>query len=56
VHGKAVNKIKEALSNAPVLRYYDIHKPATVLCDSSQSGLGAAILQDEHPVEFSPER
>ena len=55
VHGEAVTKIKDALSNAPVglLRYYDVNKPVTVQCDSSQSGLGAAILQEGHPVEFA---
>jgi len=53
VHGEAVAKIKDALSKAPVLRYYDVNKPKTVQCDSSQSGLGAAILQEGHPVEFA---
>ena len=53
VHSKAVAKIKDALSNAPVLRYYDVNKPVTVQCDSSQSGFGAAILQESHPVEFA---
>ena len=53
VHGEAVAKIKDALSNAPVLRYYDVTKPVTIQADSSQSGLGAAILQEGHPVEFA---
>ena len=53
VHGAAVDKIKNALANAPVLRYYDLTKDVTVQCDSSQSGMGAVMLQDGHPVEFA---
>ena len=28
-------------------------KPAVLTCDASKSGLGAACLQDEHPIAFA---
>lgn len=53
VHGEALTKLKRTLSNAPVLRYYDVNKDVLLQCDSSQSGLGAVLLQDNLPVEFA---
>ena len=53
VHGKAFRALKTHISSARVLAYYDVTKPVTVQCDSSQSGLGAALLQDGKPVEFA---
>ena len=43
-------KIKEILTEAPVLAYYDVKKPVTVTCDASKSGLGPALLHDAKPV------
>ena len=53
VHGRAFEKLKEILSSDPVLGYYDVGKPAVVQCDSSQSGLGAMLLQDRRLVEYA---
>jgi len=39
--------------NAPVLAYYDVAKPVTVQCDSSDKGIGAVLMQDGKPVTFS---
>ena len=52
-HGAAFEKVKELLSTAPVLQYYDVHKPVVVQSDASQSGIGAVILQDGKPVEYA---
>jgi hypothetical protein len=50
---KAFQEVKEILTKAPVLAYYDLKKPVTVTCDASKSGLGAALLQDDKPVAFA---
>lgn len=52
-HSIAMNTIKKFLTEAPVLRYYDVNKPVTVQCDASQSGLGAVVLQDGQPVCYA---
>lgn len=52
-HSLAMKTIKKFLTEAPVLRYYDINKPVTVQCDASQSGLGAVLLQDGQPVCYA---
>ena len=45
--------VKEMIVSAPVLAYYDVNKPVVIQCDASQSGLGAALLQEEYPVAYS---
>ena len=52
-HSIAMNTIKKFLTEAPVLRYYDVSKPVTVQCDASQSGLGAVLLQEGQPVCYA---
>ena len=50
-HAKAVSRIKAMMITAPVLAYYNV-KPVTIQCNASQSGLGAALLQDGCPVAY----
>lgn len=38
---------------APVLQYFDSNKELIIQCDASKDGLGAYILQNEHPVIFA---
>ena len=52
-HSLAMNTIKKFLTEAPVLRYYDVSKPITVQCEASQSGLGAVLLQEGQPVCYA---
>ena len=52
-HDKAVENIRSALANSPVLGYYDVKKQVTVQADSSQSGLGACLLQDGQPIAYA---
>ena len=52
-HSLTMHTIKKFLTEAPVLRYYDVTKPITVQCDASQSGLGAVLLQDGLPVCYA---
>ncbi|KAL9955782.1 hypothetical protein ACROYT_G037161 [Oculina patagonica] len=50
---ESFKKIKELVSQAPVLQYYDVTKPVTIQCDASGKGLGAALLQDNKPVCYA---
>ena len=46
-------KIKELVSQSPVLQYYDVTKPVTIQCDASGKGLGAVLLQEGKPVCYA---
>jgi len=52
-HTDAVEAIKTAVTDSPVLHYYDVNKEVTIECDSSEVGLGATLLQDGQPVSFA---
>lgn len=41
------------MTKAPVLAYYDVLKPLEIQCDASETGLGAALLQNGQPVSFA---
>ncbi|XP_054918600.1 uncharacterized protein [Dermacentor andersoni] len=43
----------QALITAPILSYFDPKKAVTLSVDASQSGVGAVLMQDGHPVAFS---
>ena len=36
-----------------MLKLFDVAKPVLIQADASQSGLGAGILQDMHPIAFA---
>ena len=50
---KSMSSIKELLTNAPVLQYFDVDKETTRQTDASKSRLGAVLLQDGHPVAYA---
>ena len=41
------------VTNTPILRYYSLRDEVTIQCDASQTGLGAALLQNGQPVANS---
>ena len=51
-HTKAMRAIHVKLTNAPVLRYYDMAKSVTIQADASQTDLGAALMQDGQPISY----
>ena len=52
-HTAAMDAVKKALTEAPVLRYYDVTKPVTIQCDASDTGLGAVLLQGGQPICYA---
>jgi len=52
-HQTAFTKLKTMMTETPVLQYYDVNKPVTIECDSSEVGLGAVITQDGKPIEYA---
>ena len=45
---------KELISQAPVLSYYDTHKPVILQVDASSHGLGGALLQPDEQGKLKP--
>ena len=48
-----MKNMKNMVSSAPLLRYYDPEEELTVQCDASDKGLGAALLQNGQPLAFA---
>jgi hypothetical protein len=42
---------KQKLTTAPVLVLADVHKPFSVYCDASYTGLGCVLMQEGRVVE-----
>ena len=55
-HDKALAALKQEITTAPTLRYYDPSKPLTIPTDACTKGLGAALLQEGQPVYFAPHK
>ena len=52
-HDKAFNSVKKAVTESPVLQYFDQTKETTLQCDASKFGLGAALLQNGQPIAYA---
>ena len=50
---KALDTLKQMVTNTPVLHNYSLCDEVTIQCDASQTGLGAALLQNGQPVAYS---
>ena len=52
-HEKAWDSVKKLISVAPVLAYYQPAEQLEIQCDSSQNGLGAALIQNGQPIAYA---
>ena len=50
---RATETLKRKLTEAPVLGYYNPKKPVIVTADASKDGIGAAMIQENHPIAFA---
>lgn len=59
-HVQAFNKLKEALSQSPVLRFPDFEKEFILQTDASQNHIGCVLLQEFedglHPIQYASRR
>ncbi len=52
-HQTAFEKLKDEISNPPVLKFFDPAKQIVLSVHASKSGLGAVCLQDGSPVAYA---
>ena len=52
-HTKILEALKAELKDKTTLQYFDPQNETFMECDASQKGLGACLLQDGKPVNFS---
>ena len=50
---QALENLKRAATNTPVLPYYSLEDEVTLWCDASKSGLGATLMQNGQPVAYA---
>jgi hypothetical protein len=50
---KSFETLKERLTTTPVLILLDVHKPFSVYCDASYTGLGCVLMQEGRVVAYS---
>jgi Reverse transcriptase (RNA-dependent DNA polymerase). len=49
----ALDKLKNVVSTAPVLKNFDSNLPVVIQCDSSQLAVGSCLLQNGQPIAFA---
>lgn len=50
---ESFHQLRTALTQAPVLAYFNQEKPSTLSVDASQHGVGAVLLQQGQPIAYS---
>lgn len=53
IHESEFNLLKENITNAPVLTYFNHNKDITLSIDSSKDAMGAVISHDKHPIAYA---
>ena len=48
-----MEEIRTILSSVPVLKFFDVTKQTVLQCDASETGLGACLIQEGHPVAYA---
>lgn len=50
---KAFDKVKQLVTQAPVLAYYSPEKELVIQCDASILGLGVVLMREGHPLAYA---
>lgn len=50
---QAFDKLKQMITSHPTLSYFDPAKPTKISADASSHGMGAVLLQDDHPIAYA---
>ena len=50
---KSFETLKKQVTEAPILQYFSPDKPVTISVNASSKGMGAVLLQEEHPVAYA---
>ena len=50
---KAFDKVKQQVTQAPVLAYYSPEKELVIQCDASILGLGVVLMREGHPLAYA---
>ena len=45
--------LNELITKVPVLKYFNPKRPVKLSVDTSSKGLGAVLLQDNHPIAYA---
>ena len=53
MQGHSFKHVKEILSAAPVLKFFDPKESVELQCDASDKGLGACLMQGGQPVAYA---
>ena len=49
---KSFENLKGLVTRAPVLTYFNPDKPVRISVDASSKGMGAVLLQENHPIAY----
>lgn len=50
---QAFDQLKDMVTNHPTLKFFDPSKPTKISVDASSKGMGAVLLQDDHPIAYA---